>query len=566
VVSAGDPVGPVTPSGSASSRLRELFDRAWAETMADQPELATYAGWPEYHDRWTDLSPEAVARRRATVGDHLAELGAIDPAELDSDLDRTSYEMFGWVEQAAVAASAFPGELLALTQLDGPQVDPTFLLSIMPRDRGEDLLGRLRRLPDLVDQTVELLRSGLAAGVTPPQVCLRAVPDQLAALLSQDATRNPALVALAGAEDDVVAEGTALVLEQVLPAFRRLQGFVTGTYLPGCRVETAWTSLPDGGDWYAERVHHHTTTDLSPADIHEIGLAEVTRIEAAMDEVMTSTGFTGERAGFAAFLRTDPRFYFATEADLLRAYRDIAKRIDGSVVRLFSRLPRLPFGIVAVPPEQAPSQPAAYYMPGALELARPGVFYANTYDLASRPSWNMESICLHEAVPGHHFQIALAQETDGLPEFRRQSLSCTAYIEGWGLYCESLGDELGMYTDPYQRFGALDAEMMRACRLVLDTGMHALGWSRERAIEFFTAHSPSPEHELVVEVDRYLVWPGQALSYKVGQLRIQHLRARAAAQLGARFDLRAFHDELLRHGALPLGMLDAKIDAFLATT
>jgi uncharacterized protein (DUF885 family) len=336
-------------------------------------------------------------------------------------------------------------------------------------------------------------------------------------------------------------------------------------YLPSCRDTIALSALPDGPEWYAERVRYHTTTDLTPQEIHDIGQAEVRRIVAEMDTVMTSTGFTGDRAAFAEHLQHDPMHYFASEDELLGSYRDIAKRIDPGVVRLFSRLPRLPFGITPVPAEQAPSQPAAYYMPGSLELGRAGMFYANTYDLASRPRWNMESICLHEAVPGHHFQIALAQETDGLPMFRRQSMSCTAYIEGWGLYCESLGGELGLYEDPYQRYGALDAELMRACRLVLDTGMHALGWSREQAIDFFVEHSPSPKHELVVEVDRYLVWPGQALAYKVGSLKLQELRARSAAALGDAFDVRGFHDEVLRHGALPLGMLEAMVDGWIAS-
>ncbi|MCU1377182.1 MAG: hypothetical protein JWN29_165, partial [Acidimicrobiales bacterium] len=317
---------------------------------------------------------------------------------------------------------------------------------------------------------------------------------------------------------------------------------------------------PDGREWYAERVRYHTTTDLSVEEIHEIGQAEVRRIVAEMDEVMAETGFTGDRAAFAQHLRTDPMHYFSSELELLGFYRDIAKRVDPGIVRLFSRLPRLPFGIVPVPADQAPAAPGAYYMPGSLGLGRAGMFYANTYDLAARPRWNMEAICLHEAVPGHHFQISLAQETEGLPPFRAQSLTCTAYIEGWGLYCESLGPELGLYEDPYQHYGALDGELLRACRLVLDTGLHAMGWSRQQAIDFFVEHSPSPEHDLIVEVDRYIVLPGQALAYKVGSLKIQELRDRAAAALGDRFDLRAFHDEVLRHGALPLDMLEHVID------
>jgi uncharacterized protein (DUF885 family) len=538
--------------------LRALFEREWARTMAEHPELATFTGWPEHHDRWTDQSVAAVERRRSEAGDALPALEAIEPDGLD-DVDRVSHAVFGWLERTEQAAAAFPGDYLPLNQMEGPQLDPAFLLSIMPRETArhhDDLLGRLRRLPDLVDQHLELLDAGLRLGVTPPRVCLAAVPAQVAALVDPDPATNPVLLALDGAHDDVRVEAEALAAERIGPAYRRLAGYLADTYLPACRDTVGLSDLPDGRAWYAERVRSHTTTGLSPEEIHETGLAEVTRIGKAMDEVMASTGFTGDRAAFARFLRDDPRFTFASADALLAAYRDIAKRIDPGVVRLFSRLPRLPFGITAVPADQAPAQPAAYYLPGSLERGRPGMFYANTHDLASRPSWNMESICLHEAVPGHHFQIALAQETDGLPEFRRQSLACTAYVEGWGLYCESLGPELGLYVDPYQRYGALDAEMMRACRLVLDTGLHALGWSRDRAIEFFAANSVSPRHEIEVEVDRYIVWPGQALAYKVGELHLRRLRAERAAAEGDAFDLRAFHDDVLRHGALPLDLLD----------
>jgi uncharacterized protein (DUF885 family) len=544
------------------SELHDLFDRHWADRMAEHPELATMTGWHEGHDRWTDVSVDAVERRRREAGRWLAEAQQVAVEGLD-EVDRRSLEMFVAVEQAEVDAAAFPSAYLPLNQMEGPQLDPAFFLGVMGDDE-ENKLGRLGRVPKLVDQTIELLRAGLARGVTPPQVCLREVPAQVA--LHLDPATSPLLTAFADAPEEVQVEAKATVLETCIPAFDRLSEFVNDVYLPACRSTIALADLPDGPDWYAERVRHHTTTDLTPQEIHDIGQAEVARIVAEMDQVMASTGFSGDRAAFAEHLRTDPMHYFASEADLLGFYRDIAKRVDPGVVRLFSRLPRLPFGIIPVPAEQAPSQPAAYYMPGSLELGRAGMFYANTYDLAARPRWNMEAICLHEAVPGHHFQIALAQETEGLPQFRRQSLSCTAYVEGWGLYCESLGEELGMYDDPYQKYGALDAELMRACRLVLDTGIHALGWSREQAIEFFVRHSPSPEHELTVEVDRYIVWPGQALAYKVGSLKIQELRDRSATALGDGFDLRRFHDEVLRHGALPLGMLERVIDEWLSTT
>jgi uncharacterized protein (DUF885 family) len=540
-----------------SARLHELFERDWARAMAEHPEAATYTGWPEHHDRWTDLSVDAVERRRSEAGDLLGELATFEPEQL-GDTDRVSLAMFGFLERAEADAAAFPQDYLPLNQMEGPQIDPAFLLSVMPRETSrhhDDLLSRIRLLPDLVDQSIELLGRGLALGVTPPRICLREVPNQLDALLSDDPATNPVLLALAGTPDELRTEAAAVVRERIGPAYRRLRDHLVDTYLPACRDTVGLRDLPDGPDWYTERVRAHTTTSLRPQEIHETGLAEVARIDAAMDEVMATTGFVGERSAFARFLAEDPRFQFGSDAALLAAYRDIAKRIDPGIPRLFGRLPRLPFGITAVPADQAPSQPTAYYMPGSIELGRPGMFYANTYDLVSRPSWNMESICLHEAVPGHHFQLTLAQETEGLPRFRQQSLSCTAYVEGWGLYCESLGPELGLYTDPYQRFGALDAEMMRACRLVLDTGLHALGWSRDQAIEFFAAHSVTPRHEIVVEVDRYIVWPGQALAYKVGELHLQGLRGALAAAQADGFDLRAFHDDVLRNGALPLDLL-----------
>jgi uncharacterized protein (DUF885 family) len=535
----------------------ELFERYWAEQMEEFPELATMTGWPTGHDRWTDVSVEAVERRRRDAGRWLDEAAAVDEAAL-GEIDRQSLQMFRVLQQGEVDAAAFPAAYLPLNQLEGPQLDPAFFLGVMGDD-WDNKLARLRAVPTVVDQTIQLLHEGLAQGVTPPAVCLREVPTQVG--LHRDTTTSPLLGAFADATAEVRAEAEAIVADTCRSAYERL-GTVLADYLPACRETIGLRDLPDGEAWYAERVRHHTTTDLTPQEIHEIGLAEVDRIHAAMDQVMSSLGFD-DRTAFAEHLRTDPRHYFASEDELLRAYRDIAKRIDPGLARLFGRLPRLPFGIIPVPADQAPSQPAAYYMPGSLELGRAGMFYANTFDLGARPSWNLEAICLHEAAPGHHLQISLAQETDGLPQFRRQSLSCTAYIEGWGLYSESLGDELGMYDDPYQRYGALDAEMLRACRLVLDTGIHALGWTRDQAIEFFEAHSPSPSHELVVEVDRYIVWPGQALAYKVGSLKIQELRDRAAKALADRFDLRGFHDEVLRHGPLPLGMLESVIEDWL---
>ncbi len=556
------------------TRLHELFDLVWRHLMDERPDAATFLGWPEGQDRLPDLSLAATGRRRAEAGAPLAALASIDRDRLSDD-DRLSHDVFAHQQRLEVAAAAFPGDLLAVTQLEGPQTDLPLLLGAMPNAttrHHDDLLARLRAVPVLVDQTVELLEEGRRLGVTPPRVTLRDVPTQVTAHLVDDPGESPLLGPFRALPPSVPAtdatelrrEAEAVVAAEVVPAFARLHAHLVDTYLPAARETTALADLPDGRDWYDERVRHFTTTELGAEEVHELGVAEVARIGAEMDRVRASTGYRGPASGFAEHLRSDPRFFFESADAVLSAYRDIAKRIDPEVVRLFGRLPRLPFGIVAVPAEMAPSAPAAFYLEGSNELARPGRFFANTHDLGSRPSWNMESLCLHEAVPGHHFQISLAQELEDLPEFRRRGLF-TAYVEGWGLYCESLGSELGLYQDPYQRFGALDAEMMRAIRLVVDTGLHALGWSRDRAIAYFAEHSVTPHHDIVVEVDRYLVLPGQALAYKVGERRLTELRALAAARLGERFDVRAFHDEVLRHGALPLDVLSAVVERWITS-
>jgi uncharacterized protein (DUF885 family) len=350
---------------------------------------------------------------------------------------------------------------------------------------------------------------------------------------------------------------------EVAPAYLRLHRYFTETYLPRTRETIALSDLPDGEAWYAFNVRQSTTTGLTPREIHELGLEEVRRIRAEMDRAQAQSGFRGSFSEFMAFLRSDPRFFFERAEDLLRGYRDICKRADPELVKLFATLPRLPYGVVPVPAYAEKSQTTAYYEPGSPAAGRPGYFFANTYDLRARPKWEMEALALHESVPGHHLQIALAQELAAVPEFRKHGFY-TAFIEGWGLYAEALGGEMGFYTDLYARFGQLTYEVWRAIRLVVDTGMHAFHWSRERAIAYFEENAGKAAHDIVVEVDRYIVWPGQALAYKIGELRIKELRARASAALGEAFDVRAFHDQVLGSGALPLDVLEARIDSWIA--
>ena len=545
-------------SEPTAQRLHRLFDLVWDHAMEDSPESATYYGHPGADDRWTDHSRAAIERRRAEAGLPLRVLESIDRSELD-DSDRLSYDLLEYDTQRAVDATAFPQEMLAISQMDGIQQEAAAVLGATPAEDAagvRNVLARLRALPELVSQTRDLLEEGLKEGVTPPQITLRDVAAQVRAGASVDPTVNPFLAELEG---EVKRQAAPVVLETVAPAFAELADWIEEVYVPGARQSTAATDLPNGAAWYAQQIRSSTTTDLSADEIHEIGLAEVARIRSEMEVVKAEVGFDGDLRQFFDHLRTDPQYFFTDAESLLTAYRDICKRIDPALCRLFGVLPRLPYGVVAVPSHTERSQTTAYYMPGAPEAHRPGYYYANTYDLASRPRWEMEALTLHEAVPGHHLQIALAQELPDVPRFRRGWSAYTAFVEGWALYAESLGPDLGLYTDPLSRFGQLTYEMWRAIRLVVDTGMHALGWSREQAIEYFADNAGKARHDIVVEIDRYLVWPGQALAYKLGELKFKELRAFVEAEEGEAFDVRAFHDFVLGSGALPLEVLDRRV-------
>jgi uncharacterized protein (DUF885 family) len=555
-----------------AERLRRLLALDWERRMVESPERATYVGYPGQNARWTDVSAAAVQRRRREVGLPLRAVRSIDRARL-AEGDRLNYDLFLRDAEEDVAGARFHDEYMPITQLDGPQYLAD-VLALMPargvRDYA-DMVARLDSIPRVVDQSIALMDSGLAAGITPPRVTLRDVPAQVAGLLADDPLASPLLRPFRAFPADVPAAererlraaAVRAYTERAAPAYRKLGAYLERTYLPGARESIAASALPDGAAWYAFRVRRETTTGQTPEQIHERGLAEVRRIRAEMDSVIRQVGFTGSFANFVAFLRTDQRFYYTDSASLVRAYRDIAKRIDPELTKLFGTLPRLPYGVVTIPSYQAKSQTTAYYQPGSPEAGRPGSYYVNSYALDTRPKWEMEALTAHESVPGHHLQIALAQELPGVPEFRRHA-GYTAFVEGWGLYAESLGPELGLYADPYSKFGQLTYEMWRAIRLVLDTGIHSKGWTRQQAIDFFEANSAKTEHDIEVEVDRYIVWPGQALAYKTGELKIKELRAYARRELGDRFDVRAFHDEVLGAGALPLDVLEARVRGWVA--
>ncbi len=558
---------------SESDRLAEFLAVYFDYAMLEFPEFATYIGQPGDHDRWTDNSLAADERRDGEQARGLAVLRTIDREQLEGE-DRLNYDLLIQNLEEGVEGAEFSGELLVLSQLGGVHQSVEQMAAIMPtRDvQGyEDLLSRLRAVGTLVENDIEAMRLGLERGVTPPRVTLRDVPGQVLNLLTDEPLDSPLLRKFASFPESIPeaeqerlrTEAVAAYRDVLGPAYRELHRFLDEEYVPGARESIAMRDLPDGEAWYAHNVHQMTTTDRSPEEIHQIGLSEVARIRAEMDEVIEQSGFEGTFEEFTEFLRTDPRFYFETGEELLAAYRDIAKRADPELVKLFGRLPQVTYGVEPVPEYMAEQQTTAYYQPGSLEAGRPGTFFANTSKLDTRPSWEMEALTLHEAVPGHHFQIALQQELEDLAWFRRFG-GYTAFVEGWGLYAESLGEEMGFYQDPYSKFGQLTYEMWRAIRLVVDTGIHQLGWSRQQAIDYFLANTGKQEHDIVVEVDRYIVWPGQALAYKTGELELQRLRSYAEEELGDALDLRSFHDEVLGAGALPLSVLDLRVRDWVA--
>jgi uncharacterized protein (DUF885 family) len=560
---------PLLAASTESEKLQQLISADWTWQLRDNPENATYLGERGHDDRLMDRSTAAWQTRREHDRETLGRIEAIDRAKL-SAADRLNYDLFLLQAKLAVEGDAFPYELVPLHQMGGIYMTLGELAQQIPRDTVKDhenFLARMRAFPRAVDDTITLMKRGLAAGLTPPRVIVRDVAEAIANQISEDPVKSPIYElaftnfrpSIPRAEQERLQKQAAQLLrDEVLPALRRLHAFWTTEYEPKTREAIAWTSVPQGKEWYSYLVRQQTTTELSPDEIHALGLSEVKRIRAEMETVRAQTGFTGTLEEFFTFLRTDPRFYFTKREELLVAYRDISKRVDPELTRLFGRIPRLPYGVIPIPAYSEQTQTTAYYMPGSPESHRPGYYYVNLYDLPSRPKWEMEALSLHEAVPGHHLQIAIAQELDELPPFRRNG-NFTAFTEGWGLYAESLGPELGMYTDPYSRFGQLTYQMWRAVRLVVDTGMHAKGWTRRQAIDYFVANSSKPLHDIEVEIDRYLAWPGQALAYKLGELKIKELRASAERELGAAFDVRAFHDAVLGAGPLPLSLLETRM-------
>ena len=561
-----------------AEQLEGLYARYWEELLELNPLQATFQGDPRYNDRLPNfLSADYRARSEAFTRGWLERIEAVGPEGLEGQA-LLSYEIFVRDARNALEGTKFPGWMQPLNQFynfastavqlgSGTSAQPFKTV-----DDYDDWHARASRLPVLFDTAIANMRIGMDEGVVQPTALMEKTLPQLDTIIKDDASetlfwmpiKNMPDAIPAAERERITAEYRALIEGQLMPAYRELRTFVSEEYMPATRETSGMAALPNGEAWYAYNARNSTTTQLTPAQIHQIGLDEVARIHGLIQtEVMDKAGFEGTLAEFFEFMKTDPRFRFESEAALLEHYRGLEAEINANIPKLFSLTPEADFEIRPVEPFRAQSAAGGSYMRPSEDGTRPGVFYVNTYDLPTRKTWDAEDLFLHEAIPGHHFQIALQQELTGLPMFRRFGGE-TAFTEGWGLYAESLGKTLGVYDDPYNYFGYLQNELWRAIRLVVDTGLHSKGWTREQVIEYMLENSAESRTQATAEAERYMAIPGQALAYKIGELKIKELRDRAEAALGPKFDIRAFHAEVLKDGSVPLEILEAKIDRWIA--
>jgi uncharacterized protein (DUF885 family) len=572
----GAPAGAQQQAEEASTELSAIVEEFFERQLELNPLYATAIGDERFNDRMANqIGPEYRQRTAALNREYLERVLAVDPDLLQGQ-DRLTYETFRYDREMELKEAEYPAHLQPMNQFysignsfaqlgSGTSIHPFKTVK-----HYDDFLGRVDDFVVIMEQAISNMKAGVEQGIVQPRILMEKVQPQLKAQITDDVEESLFYKPIEEMPEEFSdADRTRLtglyreaIADKIVPAYERMYNFIGDEYLAAARDSVGMAGLPNGEQWYAFLVRQRTTTDLSPQEIHQIGLDEVARIHGEMQGVMDEVGFEGDLKDFFEYLNSDDQFYYDAPEQLIQGYRDMSERIESLTPKLFSVFPKTDFEVRAVEPFREKSASGGQYRRGTPDGSRPGVFFANTYDIKARPKWAMESLFLHEAIPGHHFQLSIQQEIEGLPRFRRFG-GYTAFTEGWGLYAESLGKELGVYSDPYQYFGALNAELWRAIRLVVDTGLHSKGWSRQEVLDYMYANSAVKEARAVSEAERYMAIPGQALAYKIGELKIRELRQRAEEALGDRFDVKAFHTEVLVDGALPLDMLDAKIGRWI---
>lgn len=556
----------------ATKQLYKLFDDTWEQGLKDNPTFASSLGDKRYNDKWGDYSIAAIERRNKDDVATLAKINKIDRSKL-SVSDQLNYDLYKKDLEQSIESSKFKTYLLPINQRGGIQTQNNLANSLRfttVKDY-EDWLERLRTFPTQMEQVLERMREGKRLKIMWAKKVLERVPNQIDSQIVDDPEKSPFYKAFTKFPDSISEseqkrlqmEAKKVIAEKVIPEYKKLKTFFVNEYLPAAYPNAGVWQHPMGEEYYSYLARSFTTTNMTPKEIHEKGLSEVKRIRAEMEKIREQVGFKGDLKAFFDHLRTDPKYYYKTPEELLQGYRAISKRIDPEVPKVIKTMPRMPYGVIKIPDQIAPDTTTAYYSRPAPDGSRPGYYFVNLYKPETRPKWEMMALSIHEAVPGHHLQIALQQELGEVPNFRKFG-GYTAFTEGWGLYSESLGEDMGLYDDPYDKFGQLTYEMWRAVRLVVDTGMHYFKWDRQRAIDFFADNAPKTEQDIVNEIDRYISMPGQALAYKIGELKMQELRAKATRELGVKFDLREFHDVVLLSGAVPLDILERNVNEWIS--
>ena len=557
---------------AASSELQGLFDEDWEFSLRERPLFATYVGDHRFDDKLGSVTLADQERRNEQAKEFLRRLNEIDRGALSSD-EQLNHDIFKIRKENAITTYEFCPYLMPVNKKGGFHSGFAQLPDRVPLNTPKDYenyIARLKAFEPFVDEHIELMRVGMSRGYVPPQVVLEGVEETIKPHIPDEPDKSPLFKAFEKFPEGMdeaerkrlTEDGREAIRDSVIPDYRRLLEFVEKEYAKAGREGISISSLPNGRAYYEHLVRRFTTLDMTPKQVHDTGLAEVRRLREEMDNIIKKVEFDGNFHQFTEFLRTDKRFYVDDPKDLMKETAYILKKMDGELPKLFKTLPRMPYGIKPVPDYTAPNATTAYYSPSPGDGSRAGYYYVNTYDLGSRPLYEMEALSLHEAVPGHHLQLALQHELEGMPQFRRFG-GFTAFVEGWALYAEHLGLEVGFYEDPYSDFGRLTYQMWRACRLVVDTGIHYFDWDRQRAVDFMAENTGLPVLNINTEVDRYIAHPGQAIAYKIGELKVSELRRLAEQELGKSFDRREFHDVVLRNGAIPLKVLEANVKKWL---